>query len=191
MNILVSAGHYEQAQGAQWNGFTEWAETTVWRDLIITELGAALSIAVPDERLPEKVKFINEHQPTIAIEIHFNSAIVDGEHVGEGCETLMYPGSPKGRRLAEIMQEAQYKLFQPYRGVKEGWYKQDRPGIVDYQGDVDGDETIDYFLRETSCPAVIIEPEFMQFMLSKIQPNRQAASLVLSAAMIEACKFLG
>ena len=185
MNILISAGHHSQAQGAQWKGYTEWQETTIWRDMIVQELGE-VAIAVPDGGLREKVAFINSHDPAFAVEIHFNSAIVNGEHVGEGCETLMYPGSIKGRRLAETLQGAQYQLFQPYRGVKEGWHRQDRPGVVDYQGDVDGDETINYFLRKTKCPAVILEPDFIHFMLEKIQPNRKAASLVLSSAMLVA-----
>ena len=31
----------------------------------------------------------------------------------------------------------------------------------DYQGDVDGDENIDYFLAQTNCPAIIFEMYFL------------------------------
>jgi len=157
--------------------------------MIVQDLGE-VAIAVPDGGLREKVEFINANDPAFAVEIHFNSAIVGGKHVGEGCETLMYPGSYAGRQLADILQRAQYQIFKPSRGVKEGWYRQDRPGIVDYQGDVDGDETIDYFLRKTKCPAVILEPEFIHNILSQIQPNRRAACMILSSAMLEALDIL-
>ena len=158
--ILVSAGHYLQAQGASWNGHTEWPQAVLWRDLLVTYL-QDLGEKVPSVNLRDKVEYINAANAVCAVEIHFNSAKVGGVHVGSGCETLYHPGSIRGQQLAFRAHRALQNNFSPDRGIKAGWYKMDRPGVVDYDGDVDGDETIDYFLRETHCPAIIIEPEFI------------------------------
>jgi hypothetical protein len=37
----------------------------------------------------------------------------------------------------------------------------DRPDRVDFDGDVEGDEVIDYWLRKITATALIIEPEFI------------------------------
>ena len=58
----------------------------------------------------------------------------------------------------------------------------DYPGRVDYEGDVDGDEKMDYFLRKTHCPAVIIEPEFIH-LWGNIQRNRAAACVGMATAL--------
>jgi hypothetical protein len=158
--ILVSAGHHEGAKGATWEGHSEWPQAVLWQDLLVQYLGD-VGEKVPHGKLRDKVEYINAAQAVCAIEIHFNSAKVNGRHVGSGCETLHYPGSVQGEQLAWFVQRALAEDFHPDRGVKEGWYRMDRPGVVDYDGDVDGDEKIDYFLRKTHCPAVIIEPEFI------------------------------
>ena len=180
--ILISAGHHEAAQGAKWLGHTEWPEACLWRDTII-ELIPDVAHPVPTGLLRDKVKFINTAGPAAAIEIHFNSAKVGGQHVGNGCETLIYPGSHRGRMLAEHVQDAMAALFQPSRGIKEGWYRQDRPGVVDYQGDVEGDEKIDYILRKTTCPTIIIEPEFIHHFQS-IQEKRKKACTAIANAIL-------
>lgn len=187
--IYVSAGHHERAQGATWNGHTEWQETMEWRDRIVKASGGMDMIAVPTGTLGQKVAFINAGQPDLAIEVHFNSAVVNGKHVGKGCETLYYPGSKKGKILAQNMQDTMLKFFEPDRGIKEGWYRMDRPGVVDYHGDVDGDETIDYFLRKTKCPAVIIEPEFVH-NIDLIQYHRVAACTEIAKALLNTLEAL-
>ena len=163
--ILISAGHHEGAQGASWNGYTEWPEARRWRDNLAQYLGEDQAIPVPSGLLKDKVEFINASPATCAIEIHFNAAKnSNGEPVGRGCETLYYPGSIKGRELARTVHTPLTKMFHPNRGLKEGWYRMDVPNQVDYHGDVEGDEKIDYFLQATHCPAVIIEPEFIHHM---------------------------
>jgi len=161
--ILVSAGHHLKAQGAQYQGHTEWEEASLWRDLVVQEIGQHRCHAVPSGTLREKVSFINARDPWMAVEIHFNSAINGaGEHVGKGYETLYYPGSVKGKIIAEYVQRGLgWALQTKDRGVKEGWYRQDAPGRIDYHGDVDGDEKIAYFLSASKCPSIIIEPEFI------------------------------
>lgn len=171
MVILVSAGHYPAAKGAQFQGFTEYPETAEWANGLVTAINAVgtskreypLAIRVPDGHLRDKVAHVNEvcdsTKVFCAMEIHFNSANVPGV---KGSETLYAPGSQRGRKIARIVQRHLAKQYPPNRGVKEGWYRMDRPGVIDYAGDVDGDEVIDYFLRKTKCPALIVEPEFIQ-----------------------------
>lgn len=171
MVILISAGHYEAAKGAQHEGFTEYPETSLWADTLALAInkvgenkqGYPIAMRIKDGHLRDKVAEINHicenTKVFCAVEIHFNSAGVPNV---KGSETLYYPGSQRGAKIARIVQFHQAKTFPPNRGIKEGWYRMDRPGVIDYAGDVEGDETIDYFLRKTPCPAIIVEPEFVQ-----------------------------
>jgi len=162
--ILVSAGHHALAKGATWQNWNEYDEAKTWRDDIVHTLEHHAA-PVPSGLLRDKVKFINQVDPALAIEIHFNSAKnMRGHHVGSGCESLYKPEDHRSRHAAQQLQMAMAEVFQPSRGAKEGWYRMDFPGRVDYHGDVDGDEKIDYFLRATNCPAVILEPEFIHRM---------------------------
>jgi len=160
--FLLSIGHYPQAPGATNGEHTEHSIASTWVKRIVEILqGDGFPIdTVPTGHLPSKVDFINTYAGVqFTAELHFNGNI-DGAH---GCESLYYPGSTQGKRFADIVLEEFDKrdIFQPNRGSKEAWYKMDKPGVVDYAGDVDGDETIDYFVRKTAIPAIIIEPEFM------------------------------
>jgi len=147
--ILVSAGHYLQAQGASWNGHTEWPQAVLWRDLLVQYLGD-IGESVPSGKLRDKVEYINAAQAVCAIEIHFNSAKVNGEHVGAGCESLYLNNSAKGKQLAEYIHTAVSNNFSPDRGVKPGYVEMD-PN----KGDL-------YFLKMTHSPACILEPQFIQ-----------------------------
>ena len=62
---------------------------------------------------------------------------------------FIFPGSKKGHKLAAAIQSKLGQVMAPDRGIKEGWYKlnpKNGPNI---------------FLADTNCPAVIIEPEFI------------------------------
>ena len=54
----------------------------------------------------------------------------------------------------------------------------DRPGVVDYPGDVDGDENKDAFLALTNCPAVITEAYFLD---NESERNRFSGDPVLNS----------
>jgi len=186
--ILISGGHHTHARGATHEGNSEFPETRIWAELIVHRLKALdLDAAVVCQgKLRKKVKEINnlhsEINCKLAIEVHFNS-LASGR--ARGCETLYYPGSIKGKLYAERIQETMVRFFPPDRGIKEGWYKMDRPGVVDYHGDVDGDEKIDYFLRKTPCPALIIEPEFIQYY-EDIAANRKVCCRAIAETI---CKI--
>ena len=180
--IAVCAGHHQDAQGATFEGHTEWPEAVLWRDRLVGVLGEGLALTVPSGLLRDKVEFINASQAVCAIEIHFNSAMMHGKPVGRGCETLQYPGSVRGGELAYCVHKVLARHFPPDRGVKEGWYRMDYPGRVDYDGDVEGDEKLDYFLVKTHCPAIIIEPEFIH-LWADIERKRAVTCLGMATAL--------
>lgn len=169
-NVAVSAGHHPAAKGASYQGATEYDEAIKWQAEIVDYLNDPANS--PDRflhvrayligtgKLPSKVNEINAiKRCDMALEIHFNAA---GDPNINGSEILYYPGSEKGLEVSRALYKMLPAAMQNRkRGIKEGWYKMDRPGYVDFDGDVDGDEVIDYFLRKTTCPSVILEPEFM------------------------------
>lgn len=184
--IVISAGHYPTAPGACWDGVCEHELAVQWARWIYDELSFRTEVKLaPVGKLGYKVAQINEMNADLAMEIHFNSA---GGH-GAGCETLYMPGSQKGKLVADIINPVLAQYTSPNRGVKEGWFRMDRPGIKDYPGDVDGDENPDYFLRKTNCPAVIIEPEFIHNYY-KIEPEAENICQVLAGQLMLACEAL-
>lgn len=160
MKIAISAGHYPQSPGAVFGALTEHAAALEWCALIRPALEAyGVDVyEVPTGGLTSKVGAINAERCDAALELHFNS---DPSHTGRGAETLYMPGSVEGERFARTVQAHVTEVITPDRGVKEGWYRMDRPGHADFPGDVEGDEVVDAFLRLTHCPAVICEPCFI------------------------------
>ncbi|MCK5787944.1 MAG: N-acetylmuramoyl-L-alanine amidase [Chlamydiia bacterium] len=159
--IVLSKAHYPEKAGASYKGVTEHKLSIKWiGDLhrMLMLLGYDVRIA-PVGGLTSKVEFINNLNADLALEIHFNGS--SNPNVS-GVETLYCPNSKKGKVLAQIVHEKYAPTMRcKDRGIKEGWYKMDRPGVEDYPGDIDGDEIADYFLRKTNCPAIILEPDFI------------------------------
>jgi len=199
--ILLSAGHFPQSPGACYGSFCEHAEAVQWVGLIGSEILNAgyavdrvptgpLAVFAERELIGGKVWWINErHKKTpvsLAVEIHFNS---DAAHTSAGCETLYCPGSAKGQQAAGILQNVMAAIFKPDRGVKEGWYRMDRPGHLDYPGDVEGDEKIDYFLKATDPVALIVEPEFI-YNEGLIAQRRELACRAIADAIIHAANTI-
>ena len=163
--IALSAGHWPKARGACSGEVCEHEQAAYWCALIGRHLDAAgvQVYHVPTGPLRDKVEDINRAGVDAAIEVHFNAC---GGCGAQGAETLYYPGSRKGETLATAIQRGMVGAGAVDRGVKEGWYKQDYPDRIDYAGDVDGDERIDYFLEATRMPAVIVEPEFIEMHMT-------------------------
>lgn len=157
--VALSAGHNPKARGACYKGVCEHEVASAWISFIAQELPGDIEVVyVPTGSLPEKVKAINDAKCDLAIEVHFNAC---GGCGAEGCETLYYPGSISGANAAIHIQTEMAQTGVRDRGVKEGWYRMDRPGVKDYDGDREGDEAPDYFLKHTNCTALIVEPEFI------------------------------
>lgn len=184
--IFLSAGHYPESPGSCFFDFCEHAEAFKWITKISFLIRQQEHVAtVPSGFLTEKIKWINQFNPEpgdLAVEIHFNSNVD-----AKGCETLYCPGSEKGIKAATIIQNALEPLFPPGRGIKEAWYKMDRPGHVDFDGDVDGDEKLDAFVKRVRPPALIIEPDFIS-QRSRIEQNRDSACQVLAEAIMKASR---
>lgn len=164
--ICVSAGHHPENPGACFADFCEHAEALKWAKAITDEInfisGDDIACIVPVGVLKDKVKFINDINPLLAIEIHFNSfkvwedankdgLVSSGElrNAGLGSETLYYPGSKKGEATARRIQSILGLICEPNRGIKEGWYRMNK------------DNGPDYFLARTKCTSLIIEPDFI------------------------------
>lgn len=175
--ILLSAGHNPASKGASYKGFNEYDEAVLWVAILAPLLNA---VVVPTGSLRSKINFINERRAKLAIEIHFNSALGKVK----GSETLYCPGSREGFRAAVLVQNSLSSLMPPNRGAKEGWYRMDSPDVVDYPGDIKGDENLDAFLSQTRWPAIIIEPEFIQNKCT-IQCNREICCELIAEAVTE------
>lgn len=177
--ILISAGHHPSAPGAKLGDFVEHDEAMLWVVEIARYLGTR-GLVVPPGTLAKKVEFINRHDPSATVEIHFNDAwkdkngdgmVQDDEHVGKGCETLYMPGSERGRSLAEALHGPLAALFPPDRGVKEGWYR------------MDPKRGPDFFLSRTACPAVIVEPDFVE-NAERLRKFRPVACAAIASALL-------
>lgn len=168
MNIMISAGHHPAAPGACHNGFCEHDEAVKWLPAIAQHL-EGYAILVPPGVLANKVAFINSQHPTIALEVHFNSS---PSGMGEGSETLYFPGSVRGRLLAECVQSHLSDVFSPNRGAKEGYYRMDRS------------KGPDYFLSRTKCTSIIVEPEFIRHR-SKIENNREQGAVAIAQGILD------
>lgn len=166
--FYISAGHHAKAQGARFGIHTEFHEAIIWQAKIIQNLDdlGLESRVVPNATLKDKVDYINDGQPTYAVELHFN-----GNMPYSGCETLYYEGSERGYLLGSYIQdELVSKCDLRDRGVKIGYYKMNPANGMDY------------FLEKTKCPAVIVEPEFISNW-DEIQEMRDEACYSIAIAI--------
>jgi len=187
MKYFISAGHNKNSQGASFGEFTEFTETLYWAKKIVAHIGDD-AILVPSGKLSEKVAFINDNidGDSIAAEIHFNSAkiwedlnkdgIVDEDemkNVGRGALTLHYPNSKTGISLATDIQNTMKPFYGTHwNGVMAGYYRMNPKNKVDY------------FLSETHCPAIIIEPEFIHHK-DLIHEHREVACFNIAQTLME------
>lgn len=172
--IAIGAGHYPQDPGAIFppplpdgslpnNAVFEHDLAVLWTSIIAEEIEKFTPVVIVKPGwLGDKVRMINAFKGVepvyLAAEIHFNS---DVRRMSRGSETLYFPGSAAGKCAAETVQRTLGKVFPPNRGPKEGWFRMDRPGHVDYPGDKEGDEKVDFYLKKTRMTSLIIEPEFI------------------------------
>jgi N-acetylmuramoyl-L-alanine amidase len=93
---------------------------------------------IESDGLAFRAKLANASQADLFISIHANSAVNPAAH---GTEVYHYPGSEAGQRLAGLIQSRLVKeLRTADRGVKEASFQ---------------------VLRETECPAVLVEAAFI------------------------------
>ena len=94
-----------------------------------------------NDPLSDEIRECNAYAPDLAVDIHNNAG------GGDGAEVFYHYGGGKSKTLAENVLAEIVKVGQNSRGAKT---RKNRNG-KDYYG----------FIRETSCPAVIVECAFV------------------------------
>lgn len=108
------------------------------------------------ESLKSRVNRANSYNLDLIIDCHCNAF----NGTAQGCETIYYPGSVKGKKYATQIVTELGKLF-ANRGAKE-----DTRGL--------------YVLKHTKAPCVVIEPFFCDSKvdMSKYNPEKVAKAIV-------------
>ena len=147
MKVFISAGHGGSDPGAVANNAKE------------KDLNLSIALACRDELkrhgvevkmsrtkdendpLSEEIRECNAYAPDLAVDIHNNAG------GGDGAEAFYHYGGGKSKTLADNILSEIVKVGQNSRGAK---IRKNSNG-KDYYG----------FIRETSCPAVIVECAFV------------------------------
>ena len=145
--IFIGVGHGGNDSGAVANGLKEkdlnLAIAKACAD-VLEEHGVTVCMSrKKDENDPlnEEIKECNKFAPDYAIDIHNNAG------GGDGVEAYYHHGGGKGKTLAENVLSEIVSIGQNSRGAKTRKGKNGK----DYYG----------FIRETDCPAVIVECAFI------------------------------
>ena len=145
--VIIAAGHYPDAPGAQYPPLSEHAEAVkAVSKLFLNLLERGFEPVIARGKLSEKASIANRLNPLCAIDVHFNAS---SNPTANGTETL-FGSNPQDKKLARHIQSALVrKLNLRDRGIK----------FADYAGTAEWDEC--FFTREINCPAAIIEPLFI------------------------------
>ncbi len=166
-DVIISVAHGPNSEQAEDGLFNEYTLSLMWSVLLRRELLLKnITCDVINEHIfYDKKTYINNVNPTLCLEIHFNSF-----HNGtvRGAETLYDPGSVLGEKYASIIQEEIKFLPNPDRGIKEGWYLGEVGRYL-------------YFLHQTRCPALIIEPGFINAKEKLIEMAPTGVDLITRA----------
>ena len=147
MKVFLGIGHGGNDPGAVANNTKEkdlnLSIALACRDELVRHGVSVKMSRTKDENDPlsEEIKECNAYCPDLAVDIHNNAG------GGDGAEVFYHYGGGKSKTLAENILSEIVKVGQNSRGVKT---KKNANG-KDYYG----------FIRETSCPAVIVECAFV------------------------------
>jgi len=165
--LAISVGHHENAKGAIYKHYNEYELALLWSSLICRHL--TKKFVVVSGLLRNKTKRINVLGCSMALEIHFNSELTKK---AAGHEVLYYPGSSKGKMFADKINTVLSGYFKPDRGIKEGYYKLNK------------NNGVNFFLSNTKCPSIIIEPEFI-FNIDEINKQDVACCKAIAICLNE------
>ncbi len=147
MKVFISAGHGGSDPGAVANGVKEkdlnLSIALACRD-VLAKHGVEVKMSRAkdeDDPLSEEIRECNAYGPDLAVSIHNNAG------GGDGAEAFYHYGGGKSKVLAENILAEVVKVGQNSRGAKVRKNSQGK----DYYG----------FIRETTCPAVIVECAFV------------------------------
>jgi N-acetylmuramoyl-L-alanine amidase len=147
MKVFIGVGHGGSDPGAVANNVREkdlnLSIALACRDLLVKHGVAVKMSRTKDENdtLSSEIKECNAFSPDLAVDIHNNAG------GGDGAEAFYHYGGGKSKTLAENILAEIVKVGQNSRGAK---IRKNSNG-KDYYG----------FIRETSCPAVIVECAFV------------------------------
>ena len=145
--VFLGVGHGGSDPGAVANGFREKdlnlsialaCNEELVRHGVITLMSRTVD---ENDSLPEEIRECNAFAPDLAVDIHNNAG------GGDGAEAFYHYGGGVGKTLAENILAQILAIGQNSRGAKT---KKNAEGR-DWFG----------FIRETSCPAVIVECAFV------------------------------
>ena len=147
MKVFIGVGHGGSDPGAVSNNTKEkdlnLAIAKACRDELARH-GVTVKVSRSGDEndpLSEEIKECNEFFPDLAVDIHNNAG------GGDGAEAFYHYGGGKSKELAENILAEVIKIGQNSRGAKIRKISSGK----DYYG----------FIRETSCPAVIMECAFV------------------------------
>lgn len=145
--VFIGVGHGGSDSGAVANGFKEkdlnLSIAQACNEELVRHNVITLMSRTKDENdtLTEEIRECNAFKPDLAIDIHNNAG------GGDGAEAFYHYGGGKGKTMAENVLAEIVKIGQNSRGAKTRKNSAGR----DYYG----------FIRETNCPAVIVECAFV------------------------------
>ena len=145
--VFIGVGHSGSDPGAVANGVKEkdlnLSIALACRDVLARHGISVKMSRTKDENdtLSEEIKECNAFSPDLAVDIHNNAG------GGDGAEVFYHYGGGKSKTLADNILAEIVKVGQNSRGAK---IRKNSNG-KDYYG----------FIRETSCPAVIVECAFV------------------------------
>ena len=147
MKVFIGVGHGGSDPGAVANNTKEkdlnLSIALACRD-VLEKHGVQVKMSrTKDENdtISEEIRECNAFSPDLAVDIHNNAG------GGDGAEVFYHHGGGKGKTLAENILAEIVKVGQNSRGIKTRVNSQGK----DYYG----------FIRNTSCPAVIVECAFV------------------------------
>ena len=147
MKVFIGVGHGGSDPGAVANNVKEkdlnLSIALACKDVLVKH-GVSVKMSRTkdeDDTLSEEIKECNAFSPDLAVDIHNNAG------GGDGGEVFYSHLGGKGKTLAENILAEMVKVGQNSRGIKTRVNSQGK----DYYG----------FIRQTSCPAVIVECAFV------------------------------
>jgi len=183
--IALSLGHYPSAPGKTEGEFSEFnlmAPILGYTVFYLLREGVQPWL-VPSGALSEKTDYVNtganNRKYDLAVELHANGF---RDPTANGCETLYYPTSKKGKVAAETIQAKLVTSFPvANRGTKEGYYQGDpSKGVLSW-------------LKDTNCPAVILEPGFLSNTTDRmlLLDKQEEIGRVIATSIIGALQLIG
>ena len=147
MKVFLGVGHGGSDPGAVANNTKEkdlnLSIALACRDVLVKH-GVSVKMSREkdeDDSISEEIRECNAYGPDLAVDIHNNAG------GGDGGEVFYSHLGGKGKTLAENILAEMVKVGQNSRGIKTRVNSQGK----DYYG----------FIRQTSCPAVIVECAFV------------------------------